>query len=761
MIFDATDLGGARRFFASGRSFFVDASFVNGTIIGTGASGSHSRVPFYCDMAGLPPGAPFNPGGGICSDDPNVSCTFNTDCGSVAIGATCDGLTYCHRSVNAPGQPGFIWNDPNYVNDPNLACPPSCGTTYDFNTFEQEEIERVGAIDRNAGIQLALDNLRDPRAGLGDAVTVRSLFQFLWIGDADLRCSVTGSPGAPAGEVGRCSVSPRTCNPDRGPGQPFKLGSCSVTVATACNADTECPATETCVGGCPAGETCDRCNTSRNQAGLCTQADPNNPGLNQSCQVNADCAAGSCSYAHLNPLPTRGGNHLNQPGAYDDGGFLALRLGATNPSGLPRIGLLDSRPPDVRIPLYLVGATGDVAAEFRDSDVGANDTAELGRTTGGGTGIGTAQTFASGQFLPWRTGLGTNTASQEIPVFADNPGTPLGLLVRSYEWGSGVDGITGCIGDNSTLGPCTARRGIVANPGNTGLDDPSLRGAEIEGCNLTCIGLDSPQRRNPCPLAGVKCDTTPGGSNDQQSASICGCGGLDATHNAADVLPDPQAHLPTLRLVSAATARDVTVFNTKDSDWVFKERTVSCPWKGNCSTTTSDVCADAGDCPATETCVNMALRCAAPADPCPGVLGGDSDGDGICDNGDGTGTAGDNPCTGGATASCDDNCRYEWNPDQADTGSVANFGPDGIGTVCQCGDANNDGRITLADFGLIRGFFLNGATAKPIPAFQPQKADASGDLRVTLADFGRVRGCFLTGMPCPGLIIQGCLPAVP
>ena len=54
----------------------------------------------------------------------------------------------------------------------------------------------------------------------------------------------------------------------------------------------------------------------------------------------------------------------------------------------------------------------------------------------------------------------------------------------------------------------------------------------------------------------------------------------------------------------------------------------------------------------------------------------DSDGDGIFDDGDFSGTVGDNPCTGGETENCDDNCLYTYNPDQADSDG------DGIGDVC-------------------------------------------------------------------------------
>jgi hypothetical protein len=53
------------------------------------------------------------------------------------------------------------------------------------------------------------------------------------------------------------------------------------------------------------------------------------------------------------------------------------------------------------------------------------------------------------------------------------------------------------------------------------------------------------------------------------------------------------------------------------------------------------------------------------------------DGDGIDNDGDGSGTSGDNPCTGGNTSNCDDNCPDTFNPDQADSDS------DGIGDMCE------------------------------------------------------------------------------
>ena len=93
--------------------------------------------------------------------------------------------------------------------------------------------------------------------------------------------------------------------------------------------------------------------------------------------------------------------------------------------------------------------------------------------------------------------------------------------------------------------------------------------------------------------------------------------------------------------------------------------------------------------------------------------GADNDADGLTDFPD------DPDCTSplDATESPDsdgdlvpdslDNCKYEPNPTQSDIGGIGLASPpDGIGDACQCGDTNNNGRVTATDSTVLKRALL-------------------------------------------------------
>lgn len=108
----------------------------------------------------------------------------------------------------------------------------------------------------------------------------------------------------------------------------------------------------------------------------------------------------------------------------------------------------------------------------------------------------------------------------------------------------------------------------------------------------------------------------------------------------------------------------------------------------------------------------------------------DRDTDGIPDDGDRSGIVGDAPCTGGATASCDDNCPGEPNADQADTGGAAPGGPNGIGDVCECGDVDDDGDVDVSDYLQVR----QKLSAQIAEVVAPAKCGVVNDGACNIAD---------------------------
>lgn len=92
-----------------------------------------------------------------------------------------------------------------------------------------------------------------------------------------------------------------------------------------------------------------------------------------------------------------------------------------------------------------------------------------------------------------------------------------------------------------------------------------------------------------------------------------------------------------------------------------------------------------------------------------------------------------------------DNCPITSNSAQTDSGGLASALPDGIGDVCQCGDANGDGWVDEADVIALRSFLAGSPGALPAP----QKCDVGGGASCDLEDSVRLLRA-LEGLP-PGI----------
>ena len=121
----------------------------------------------------------------------------------------------------------------------------------------------------------------------------------------------------------------------------------------------------------------------------------------------------------------------------------------------------------------------------------------------------------------------------------------------------------------------------------------------------------------------------------------------------------------------------------------------------------------------------------------------DSDGDCILDDGDFSGVAGDYPCTGGETENCDDNCRFTYNPNQADNDS------DGIGNVCCCkydgGDANGSGAVNVLDVTFLISYLYKDGPEPPCL----DEGSANGDCVINILDIVYIiKYLYTAGPPC-------------
>jgi hypothetical protein len=102
-----------------------------------------------------------------------------------------------------------------------------------------------------------------------------------------------------------------------------------------------------------------------------------------------------------------------------------------------------------------------------------------------------------------------------------------------------------------------------------------------------------------------------------------------------------------------------------------------------------------------------------------------------------------------------DNCPTVSNPSQLDRGGIgAGSRPDGRGDACQCGDVNDDGRVTLADSADILRSKLVPPTAL---LARPERCDVGGPSGCSLVDATVVRRALLA--PPTATIVNQCVPS--
>jgi hypothetical protein len=668
---------------------------------------------------------------GNCSEDAGVFCFKDHTCSSQGKG-TCVNRVYCHEA--APDAIGFLWqrdivdHEPvpaakqalSWSTDPlNPTCPPLCGTAYHHTTLESEAIQEVGTEDRASGIQLVFDSLRGRRAGAGDFLSVDDSKRLFWVNEGDVRCRIGGQDPSDPVNIGTCTSSLLKCN-----------------VATG----VPCSSLESCV---------------------------------------------ACGGTHTTEDPVKGTADALPPG-YDDQNIPALKLGENR-----RFGVLNQQPITVGIKLFRIRTTGAAGAVFTDNTC-ASDRCMLGQCSvfiPGSVGIGDTGRcaascqercsspgtacqndedcpggeacfggcFAAGQTLP--TG-GQNTSGEPVCWKTEDSCGPSATapFVEVKSYGVGPDGIPGCFGDNrsensaaqacrkrlgrgneleSAWGFCETNRCFNGNldiGGSctttpdcpTGFDfcEPML--CESGVSSFYCGAEDCTVALDPNDPNDWLFQTNTGKDDPEILIPIEDPNTLASGIQARFLIPNPSAPAPILHGVSAWTLRDLNVIDPASFDAIGKSDFTLCPIDP----------------------LTGELQCGG-AEPC-ADLGGDTDGDGNCDDGPG------DFCTGGETTDCKDNCKFKFNPHQEDTGGVGTSAADGIGNACQCGDVTGDGVTNGTDATFIERSALGLHVA--IIGWPPSVlCDVTGDGQCNGTDATFIRRAAL-GLFSP-LFGQNCPPA--